>query len=108
MYFSKSTTGFYTTDIHGDNMPEDIVEIDEELYRSIFEGLSKGMALSSDSKGFPILIEAPITQMPYTMSRLTEYPPITDYIDGIVKGDQAQVDAYIATCLAVKAKYPKP
>lgn len=40
--------------------------------------------------------------------RAAEYPPITDYIDGIVKGDQAQVQAYIDACLAVKAKYPKP
>ena len=32
---------------------------------------------------------------------------MTDYLDGIVKGDTAQVDAYIAACLAVKAKYPK-
>lgn len=31
-----------------------------------------------------------------------------DYLDGIVKGDQTQVDKYIADCLAVKAKYPKP
>jgi len=44
----------------------------------------------------------------YVQKRLSEYPPITDYIDGIVKGDQAQVDKYIADCLAVKAKYPKP
>jgi len=35
------------------------------------------------------------------------YPPHTDYLDGIVKGDQAQVDKYIADCLAVKALYPK-
>ena len=27
---------------------------------------------------------------------------------GKVKGDQAQVQAYIDACLAVKAKYPKP
>lgn len=40
--------------------------------------------------------------------RAAEYPPMTDYIDGIVKGDQAQVQAYIDACLAVKAKYPKP
>lgn len=40
--------------------------------------------------------------------RKAEYPPISDYIDGIVKGDQAQVQAYIDACLAVKAKYPKP
>ena len=40
--------------------------------------------------------------------RAREYPPITDYIDGVVKGDQEQIDKYIADCLAVKAKYPKP
>lgn len=44
----------------------------------------------------------------YQRDRVTEYPPITDYLDGIVKGDQAQVQAYIDACLAVKAKYPKP
>lgn len=40
--------------------------------------------------------------------RASEYPPMADYLDGVVKGDQAQVDKYIADCLAVKAKYPKP
>lgn len=43
----------------------------------------------------------------YIAKRAAEYPPITDYLDGIVKGDQTQVDAYIAACLAVKTKYPK-
>jgi hypothetical protein len=43
----------------------------------------------------------------YKFKRAAEYPPITDYIDGVVKGDQAQIDKYIADCLAVKAKYPK-
>lgn len=43
----------------------------------------------------------------YRAKRAPEYPPITDYLDGVVKGDQAQIDKYIADCLAVKAKYPK-
>jgi hypothetical protein len=43
----------------------------------------------------------------YKYKRASEYPPITDYIDGVVKGDQAQIDKYIDACLAVKAKYPK-
>jgi len=43
----------------------------------------------------------------YIAKRAAEYPPITDYIDGVVKGDQAQIDKYIADCLAVKAKFPK-
>lgn len=43
----------------------------------------------------------------YKAKRALEYPPITDYLDGVVKGDQTQIDKYIADCLAVKAKYPK-
>lgn len=43
----------------------------------------------------------------YKAKRAAEYPPMADYLDGVVKGDQAQIDAYIAACLAVKAKYPK-
>jgi hypothetical protein len=43
----------------------------------------------------------------YKVKRESEYPPITDYIDGVVKGDQAQIDKYIADCQAVKNKYPK-
>ena len=44
----------------------------------------------------------------YQRLRAAEYPSINDYIDGVVKDDQAQIDAYITACLAVKAKYPKP
>jgi hypothetical protein len=49
----------------------------------------------------------PVSIKTYAEKRASEYPPITDYLDGVVKGDQAQIDAYIAACLAVKAKYPK-
>jgi hypothetical protein len=44
----------------------------------------------------------------YKAKRAAEYPPMADYVDGIVKGDTAQVQTYIDACLAVKAKYPKP
>ena len=44
----------------------------------------------------------------YIAKRQAEYPPYTDYLDGVVKGNQEQIDAYIAACQAVKTKYPKP
>lgn len=53
-------------------------------------------------------LEAEWNATEYQRKRAAEYPPITDYIDGVVKGDQAQVDKYVADCLAVKSKYPKP
>lgn len=52
--------------------------------------------------------QAALAATEYQRQRAAEYPPMADYIDGIVKGDQAQVQAYIDACLAVKAKYPKP
>lgn len=52
-------------------------------------------------------VEAYAKSQEYISKRASEYPPITDYLDGVVKGDQQQIDAYIAACLEVKAKYPK-
>lgn len=43
----------------------------------------------------------------YQRDRVKEYPDFKEYLDGIVKGDNAQVQKYINDCLAVKAKYPK-
>ncbi len=53
-------------------------------------------------------LQAAYDALEYQRLRGPEYPPITDYIDGVVKRDQDQIDAYIAACLAVKEKYPKP
>ena len=50
---------------------------------------------------------AKLSATKYQRDRAAEYPDFRDYLDGIVKGDQAQVQAYIDACLAVKAKYPK-
>ena len=44
----------------------------------------------------------------YQRLRAKEYPPMADYLDGIAKNDQQQIQTYIDACLAVKAKYPKP
>ena len=52
-------------------------------------------------------VQAYVDAHAYIAKRAAEYPPITDYIDGVVKGDQAQIDKYIADCLAVKARHPK-
>ena len=65
-----------------------------------------------DVNGNPVaydeaVVQAYIDANAYIAKRASEYPPITDYLDGVVKGDQAQIDKYIADCQAVKAKYPK-
>ena len=52
-------------------------------------------------------VEALVASEAYKAKRAAEYPDFRDYLDGIVKGDDKQVQAYIDACLAVKAKYPK-
>jgi hypothetical protein len=54
------------------------------------------------------IVQKYINNTSYQFKRLVEYPPFTEYLDGIVKGDQAQINKYISDCQAVKAKYPKP
>jgi hypothetical protein len=44
----------------------------------------------------------------YKFDRKEEYPDFSEYLDGLVKGDTEQMQAYIDKCLEVKAKYPKP
>ena len=53
-------------------------------------------------------VQAYVDAHAYIAKRQAEYPNLLDYIDGVVKGDQEQIDAYIAACQAVKTKYPKP
>jgi hypothetical protein len=65
-----------------------------------------------DANGNPVTydetaVQAYIDAHAYIAKRQAEYPSFIDYLDGVVKGDQAQINKYIADCQAVKAKYPK-
>jgi len=53
-------------------------------------------------------LQAEYDKTVYRLHRAKEYPDFRDYLDGVVKGDQDQIQAYIDACLAVKAKHPKP
>jgi hypothetical protein len=52
-------------------------------------------------------VQAYVDSQAYIAKRQAAYPPSTDYLDAVVKGDQVAIDKYVADCLAVKAKYPK-
>jgi hypothetical protein len=54
-----------------------------------------------------VRLQAEYDAQDYARKRKAEYPDIYDYMDGIVKNDQAQIDKYIADAQAVKSKYPK-
>ena len=75
------------------------------------EFIKEGLVAITDAEADAIraqLTQAAQDAMTYAEKRTCEYPDFRNYLDGVVKGDQAQIDAYIAACQAVKAKYPKP
>jgi len=89
----------------GAHIPDDPRNGDWQTYTAWLE--AGGVPLPDDP--------APVPS--YKDLRLSEYPQMSDFLDGMVKitstdpavsteGD-AQVAAYCAACLAVKAKYPK-
>ena len=49
----------------------------------------------------------PVPTPTYQELRAAAYPPASDYLDGIVKGDAAQVQEYVDACLAGKERFPK-
>lgn len=57
MYYAKSTGGFYITEIHGENIPSDAVEITDEQHAALLQGQTDGQEIAGDDNGFPILID---------------------------------------------------
>lgn len=58
MFYSKSTNGFYDSEIHS-YMPNDAVEITVDEHLALLEGQSKGKKITSDDNGKPILADPP-------------------------------------------------
>jgi len=59
MFYSATTGGFYSTEIHGNNIPADAVEITEAEHRALLIGQAAGQMISSDTDGKPVLINRP-------------------------------------------------
>lgn len=56
-FYSPSSGGFYTPDIHGENMPKDVCEVSSERHAELMAGQAGGMKIGADSNGRPNLQE---------------------------------------------------
>jgi len=59
IYFSASTCGFYDSDIHGDRIPADAVEITREEHAALLAGQSADKRIAAGADGRPKLQDAP-------------------------------------------------
>ena len=59
MFYSKSNGGFYDSEIHGNAIPADAVEITVDEHAALLAGQSTGEVITADANGFPILSAPP-------------------------------------------------
>lgn len=50
--------------------------------------------------------QADFDALPWFEKRQISYPPICDYMCGIIDDSQTEINAYIDACKAINAKYP--
>jgi hypothetical protein len=103
MFYSASTPGFYSREIHGDNMPDDAVEITDELYAELFEGQSAGKHIVADKKGRPILVDPPppSAETLALIERAWRDAELTA-TDGIVARHRDEIEVKASTTLTAK------
>ena len=93
---------------NSESQDEEPFLLNEVIYPDSFEIISGQAPSKAELEAEMARLQSEYDSQDYARNRAAEYPDFKDYLDGIVKGDQAQIDAYIAACQAVKAKYPKP
>ena len=110
MFYSSSTNGFYSPDLHK-NIPNDAVEITTEYWQSLLEGQGQGQRIWHDESGYPILTDHPQPTLTYNQQRSNEYPNIGEQLDmlwhAIDRGTLDKTSSFYTTIAEIKSKYPK-
>lgn len=61
MFYSASTGGFYTTEIHGNNMPADVVPLTVEEHADLLAAQAAGKIIQPGANGKPVAVEPPVS-----------------------------------------------
>lgn len=68
-FFSPSTRGFYTDELH-DAWPDDAVEITAEQHAALLAGQAAGLLIQAGTDGVPALVAPPPAPAPPAMRRI--------------------------------------
>lgn len=66
MKFSKSSGGFFDTEINGECCPADAVEISIDLWQELLIAQANGKVILGNSVGFPVALDKPPDSPPST------------------------------------------
>ena len=85
-YYSPSVNAFYSVEINGSSIPEDAVEITDEVWVELLKQQSEGKVIAAGENGFPVANDAP----PLTSAQLIE----------IAEGQKASLMAQATVAIA--------
>lgn len=113
MFYSKSTGGFYSREIHGDNIPADAVEITKELHAALIEGQSQGKLITADENGKPVLQDRPAPTKAELLAmaeaqRAAAYREEADPLFFKYQRGSATKEEWLAKIDEIKARFPDP
>ncbi|MGH8816440.1 MAG: phage tail assembly chaperone, partial [Achromobacter pestifer] len=102
MYFySLNTRGFYSSDIHGENIPVDALEISPERHLELLEALSSGQTIKLDEDGHLVTADATLTEAQQLASMRLLRDSRLDATDWMIVRHRDETDIGRATTLAV-------
>lgn len=64
LFYSAGTGGFYSSQISGNNVPSNAVEITSEEHVDLLSGLRQGRLIHLDAEGRPVLGDIPVPVEP--------------------------------------------
>lgn len=102
-FYSATTKGFYHIDVHGSNMPADVVAVSDADYDHLING-QHVKEIKPDENGYPTLADVAPRVYTWQEQRQRAYPSIPDQLDLIF---HQGLDAWKTKIQEVKDSIPK-
>ena len=103
IYYSPSSRGFYNDYIHESNIPEDAIEISQDLYSFLLEQQSQGKIIQPGISGLPEAVDPPEPSFEELVSQYTGL--IQKRLDDFAK--TRNYDNILSACTYATSTVPK-
>jgi len=83
-FYSKTARGFFDDEIHGEDMPADAVEIDDDQYAALLDAQTRGQVIVPSPKGNPVAVDPQVLLTPEQLAARLSYA-VSAHIEGTAR-----------------------